>query len=107
MQLPCERDLLCGRLVSLRDRIGDRGERPALLTTRARSRMPGREDDAVLLGDLAYRSTEAHGDVVMDGDGGDLGDRRRGPQLLGADVGQTDMPDQPVLTHPGERIDYL
>ena len=60
-----------------------------------------------LLRDLPHRRTEADGDVVMDGDGGDLGDRQRRAQLLGADVGQADVPDQAVLAHPGERLDDL
>ncbi len=67
--------------------------------------MPRREDDAGLLRDPPYGGAEANGDVVVDGHGGDIGDRQGGAKLVGADVGETDVADETVLTHAREGLD--
>src|SRR4051812_38846983 len=67
--------------------------------------MPRREDDAGLLRDAPYSGAEANGDVVVDGHGGDLGDRHGGAELVSADVGETDVANEAILAHAGERLD--
>ena len=89
-----------GGVVLRGDRIDRRVERLAFVAPGDGARVPRGEDDAGLLGDLPHRGAEADGDVVVDGHGGDVGDRHGGAQLVGADVGETDVADEPVLAHP-------
>src|SRR3954469_25878808 len=89
------------------DRIDHGMERPALVASGDGARVPGGEDDAGVLGDLPHGGAEANGDVVVDGDGGDVGDRHGGAELLGTDVGEADVADEAVLAQPRERVDDL
>jgi hypothetical protein len=107
VQLPGQGDLLRRGIVLRDDRIDDRVERPAVLAAGEGTWMPGREDDAGALGDVPHLGAEADGDVVVNGHRSDVGDRHRGPQLGGADVGQADVTDEAVLAHPGEGLDGL
>jgi hypothetical protein len=43
----------------------------------------------------------------VDSDGGDVGDREGGAELVGADVGEADVADEAVLAHSRERLDDL
>jgi hypothetical protein len=87
MQLPCQRDLLWGGGVLLGDRVDDGVERCAVIAAGDGAWVPGRENAADIFCDLANGGAEAHGDVVVDCHGGDVGHRHRGTQLLGSDVG--------------------
>src|SRR4051812_34579571 len=107
VQLPSESDLLRSGVVLLGDRVDRSVERLALVSSGDGARVPGGEDDAGVLGDLPHGGAEADGDVVVDGDGGDVGDRHGGAELLGTHVGEADVADEAVVAQPRERVDDL
>src|SRR3954453_20487441 len=90
VQLPSESDLLRGGVVPLGDRVDHGVERFALVSSGAGARGVGGEDDAGALGALPHGGADADGDVVVDGDGGDVGDRHGGGELFGTDVREAD-----------------
>jgi hypothetical protein len=98
VQLPSQGDLLRGGVVLRGDRIEHGVERLALLASGHGAGVPGREDDAGVLGDLPHGGASADGDVVVDRHGGDVGDRQGRAELLGADIGETDVADEAVLS---------
>jgi hypothetical protein len=69
--------------------------------------VPRGEGHPVGLSGGKQASPGAVGDVVMRGDGGDIGDLLGCPELPDADVGQADVPDDALLAQLGEGADLV
>jgi hypothetical protein len=89
VQLASEDDLL--RVASYFSAIGSiTAEGLTVGTSGDGARMPWRQDDPGVVGDLPHGGVEADCDVVVHGHGGDVGDRLSRAELLGADVGEAE-----------------
>src|SRR4051812_6361987 len=105
----CHASATCCTVPPVRAAIG-----PSTARMRAESSPPGtaagcqgEKKDPCVDGCATQWRTEADADVVVRCNSRDLGDSPGGAELLDADVGESDVPDQPVCAHFRERADLL